>query len=178
MITAQCYAVTCIIYNGLWGRKSKLPCAFGPHLLSELMSRKWNKWCKKHANIPGSFMWPLSVITLSVPTVNCLYKVKNPFHVSLFLFVLISVRAYGLHIWEMLSMVAPNPPYTPHPHTHCFCEVIHIWSSLLLLIITHDYYKQVLSWLAALSLLWKGNNVDFQDFKQTQELWRNDSESY
>lgn len=54
-------------------------------------------------------------------------------------FVLISVGAYGLHIWEMLSMVAPNP------HTHCFCEVIHIWSSLLLLIITHHCYKQVLS---------------------------------
>lgn len=105
-------------------------------------------------------------------------KLKIPFMFHCFFFVLISVRAYGLHIWEMLSMVAPNPPYTPHPHTHCFCEVIHIWSSLLLLIITHDYYKQVLSWLAALSLLWKGNNVDFQDFKQTQELWRNDSESY
>lgn len=86
MITVQCYAVTCIIYNGLWGRKSKLPCAFGPHLLSELMGRKWNKWCKKHANIPSSFMWPFSAITLSVLTVNCLYKVKNPFHVSLFLF--------------------------------------------------------------------------------------------
>ncbi|XP_026188653.1 ciliated left-right organizer protein containing ZP-N domains homolog isoform X2 [Mastacembelus armatus] len=50
-----------------------------------------------------------------------------------------TVVAYGLHIWEMLRMVAPNP------RTQCFCEVIHIWSSLLLLIITHHYYKQVLS---------------------------------
>lgn len=84
------------------------------------------------------------------------YKVKKPFHVSLFLFffVLISFWAYGLHIWEMLSMVAPSPHTNTcthtHAHTHSFCEVIHIWSSLLLLIITHHYYKPVLSWLDSL----------------------------
>lgn len=66
-------------------------------------------------------------------------KLKIPFMFRCFFFLFISVRAYGLHIWEMLSMVAPNP------RTRRFCEVIHIWSSLLLLIITHHYYKQVLS---------------------------------
>lgn len=151
MITVQCYAVTCIIYNGLWGRKSKLPCAFGPHLLSELMGRKWNKWCKKHANIPGSFMWPFSAITLSVLTVNCLYKVKNPFHVSVFLFCF----NFSQSIWFAHLGDAKHDGTQPPPHTHCFCEVIHIWSSLLLLIITHHYYKQVLCWLATLSLLCK-----------------------
>ncbi len=141
MITVQCYAVTCIIYNGLWGRKSKLPCAFGPHLLGELMSRKWNKWWKKHANIPASFMWPLLVITLSVATANCLYKVKNAFHVSLFLFCFNFSRSIWFAHLGDAKHVAPNTPPT-HTHTHCFCEVIHIWSSLLLLIITHHYYKK------------------------------------
>lgn len=152
MITVRCCAVTCIIYNGLWGRKSKLPCAFGSHLLSELMSRKWNKWCKKHANIPGSFMWPLSAISLSVSTVNCLYKVKNPFHVSLFLFCFnFSQSIWFAHLGYAKrggTPPTPSPQYThiyTRTHTHRLCEVIHIWSSLLLLIITHHYYKQVLS---------------------------------
>lgn len=148
MITVQCYAVTCIIYNGLWGRKSKLACAFGPHLLCELMSRKWNKWSKKNANVPASFMWPLPAITLSVPTVNCLYKVRKSlscFSVFLFCF------NFSQNIWFAHLGDAKHGDTQP-PHTHCSCEVIHIWSSLLLLVITHHYYKQVLSWLAALKL--------------------------
>lgn len=55
----------------------------------------------------------------------------------------------------MLSMVEPSL------RTHCLCEVIHIWSSLLLLIITHHYYKQVQSWLPSFWLQGKkkGNNI-------------------
>lgn len=69
-------------------------------------------------------------------------KFQIPFMSLFFLFfLLISIRTYGLHIWEMLSMVAPSP------RTRRLCVVIHIWSSLLLFIITHHYYKQVRSWL-------------------------------
>ncbi len=102
---------------------------------------------KKHANILGSFMWPLSVITLSVATVNCLYKVKNAFHVSLFLFCFNFSRSiWFAHLGDAKHGGTQPPSHThTHIHTLCFCEVIHIWSSLLLLIITHHYYKQVLS---------------------------------
>lgn len=59
----------------------------------------------------------------------------------------------------MLSMVAPGP------RTHCLCEVIHIWSSLLLLIITHHYYKQVQSWLPSFWLQGKKKNIlNFQRY--------------
>lgn len=134
MITVQCYAVTCIIYNRLWGRKSKLPCAFGPHLLSELMSRKWNEWCKKPANISCSFMWPLLVITLSVPTVNCLYKVRNPFHVSLFLFCFnFSQSIWFAHLGDA-KRGGTQPPHTlllrSDPYM-VFIVIAHNHSSLL-----------------------------------------------
>lgn len=59
----------------------------------------------------------------------------------------------------MLSMVAPDP------RTHCLCEVIHIWSSLLLLIITHHYYKQVQSWLPSFWL--QGKKKIFSTFRDT-----------
>ena len=122
MITAQCHAVTCIVYNGLWGRKSKLPCAFGFHLLSELMGRKWNKWCKKHTNILFLFMWRLSAVTLSVLTVNCLYKVKNPFHVPLFLLCF----NFSQSIWfAHLGDGGTQPPHTSVKSSiyvpHCYC---------------------------------------------------------
>lgn len=171
MKTVQCYALTCIIYNGLWGRKSKLPCAFGSHLLPELMSRKWNKWCKKQANIP----WLFHVASLShyfylqrPLTVFAKFEKrkkekKNLSCCSVSFFYFIPVRTYGLHIWETLSMVAPSPPRThTHTDTRRVCVVIHIWSSLLLLIITHHYYKQVLSASGAPDcLVTMLNNVNF-----------------
>lgn len=152
MIKAALHAVTCIIYVGLWGRNSKLPHAFGHHLLGELMNRKWNKWCKKKLKYIASFMWLLfghyAICT------DCLLlfpscKFLSCLSFFLFFFLLISLRTYGLHIWEMLSMVAPSP------RTRRLCVVIHIWSSLLLFIITHHYYKQVRSWLPS---FWLRNN--------------------
>lgn len=72
-------------------------------------------------------------------------QLEIPFMLHCFFFVLISIRAYGLHIWEMQSMVAPQP-HCPPPlqHTVSLCEVIHAWSPLLLLIITHHDYKHLL----------------------------------
>lgn len=143
MITVRCCAVTCIIYNGLWGRKSKLPCAFASHLLSELMSRKWNKWCKKHANIPGSFMWPLSAISLSVSTVNCLYKVKNPFHVSLFLFCFnFSQSIWFAHLgYAKRGGTPPHhlPPTHTHIHTNTHTQTL--WSDpyMVFIVIAHNH---------------------------------------
>lgn len=143
MITVRCCAVTCIIYNGLWGRKSKLPCAFGSHLLSELMSRKWNKWCKKHANIPGSFMWPLSAISLSVSTVNCLYKVKNPFHVSLFLFCFnFSQSIWFAHLGYAKRGGTPPHPLPPtHTHIHTNTHTQTLWSDpyMVFIVIAHNH---------------------------------------
>lgn len=143
MITVRCCAVTCIIYNGLWGRKSKLPCAFGSHLLSELMSRKWNKWCKKHANIPGSFMWPLSAISLSVSTVNCLYKVKNPFHVSLFLFCFnFSQSIWFAHLgYAKRGGTPPPPPPNTHTHIHTNTHTQTLWSDpyMVFIVIAHNH---------------------------------------
>lgn len=160
MIRAPFHVVTCIIYVGLWGRNFKLPRVFGHHLLGELMNRKWNKWCKKkkrRRSLPTSLLLSCGfflAIRLSVLTVCCLYEVTNSFHVSVFfLFFLFSFRTYGLHIWEMLSMVAPGP------RTRCLCEVMHIWSSLLLLIITHHYYKQLLTWLPSSWLQGKKKNI-------------------
>lgn len=69
----------------------------------------------------------------------------------------------------MLSTVAPGP------HTRCLCEVIHIWSSLLLLIITHHYYKQVQSWLPS---FWLPGKKRKQYFELSEELWRNNFEGF
>lgn len=96
------------------------------------------------------------------------YKFFSRLSVFFHSFFLISLRTYGLYIWEMLSMVEPSL------RTHCLCEVIHIWSSLLLLIITHHYYKQVQSWLPYFWLQGKKKETIFWTFRRTLEkqLWR------
>jgi len=85
---------------------------------------------KNLANILLLFMWPLSAITLSVLTVKSLYKVKNPFHVPLFLFCFNFSQSIWLAHLGDANLGGTQPP-------RCLGEVIHIWSSLLLLIITH-----------------------------------------
>lgn len=159
MIAVQCYAVTCIIYNGLWGRKSKLPCAFGPHLLGELMSRKSNKWCKKHANIPGPFMWPLSVITLSVPTVNCLYKVGNPFHVPRLLFCL-NFSIWFAHLGDV-KRGGTQPPNT-----------LLLWSDpyMVFFVIAHNHSSLSQTSPVLIFCFERLNEVSFETFKQTLSL--------
>lgn len=167
MKTAQCYALTCIIYNGLWGRKSKLPCAFGPHLLPELMSRKWNKWCKKQANIPRLFhvaslshyFYLQRPLTVFAKFEKKKERKKNPFMLQCFLLLFYS----SLNIWFAHLGDARHGGTQPPTHTRTrVCVVIHIWSSLLLLIITHHYYKQVLSaWGAPDCLVTMLNNVNF-----------------
>lgn len=53
-------------------------------------------------------------------------------------------------------------PVHTHTPTCRVCVVIHIWPSLLLLIITHHYYKQVLSASGAPDcLVTMLNNVNF-----------------
>lgn len=118
---------------------------------------------KQLAYIPTSFMWLLfGNNTIWADCLLSFLSYKFLSHLSVFfLFVFnFTHRTYGLHIWEMLSMAAPGP------RTHCLCEVIHIWSSLLLLIITHHYYKQVQSWLPSFWLqgkkIKKKQSLNFQ----------------